>query len=164
MMAALTASLVIAGALLLMALLVVWSRVRTWLRAAAIPLALTSALVTAVLMGSTLGYAIPLINGVTVPPGDYLMSDVKLLREDGIYGTITLPSGPRLYRMPWNEQMAEKLQEMMSKGGGAPNLKLTVPPFEFSWGQPDPDFQPLPQPKILPDKPPEAPQAPRFAA
>ena len=164
MIAAITTAFLLAGVLLVMALLVVWARRRTWLRTAAIPLAIVASGVSALTVGGTLGYAVPLIGGVTAPAGEAVLRDVKLIISNGIYVTLDFPEGPRLYWLPWSKKLAEELQEMMSESGGAEGLKMIVPPFEFSWDQSEPDFQPLPQPKVLPDKPPAPPQALRFDA
>lgn len=155
--AALTAILLVA------ALLVVWSRKTTWLRAAAIPLALLAAMGAGVATISTLGFAVPLINGVTAPAGKIVVLSAKMIKGVGIFATLDLPDVPRLYWLPWDTKMAEKLQEAQNApdSGG---VTMTVPPFEFSWGQPSPDFQPMPQPKFLPDKPPAPPPAPSFDA
>lgn len=155
---------VIAGVLLCAALLVVWSRKTTWLRAAAIPLALSSSVGAGVVMLSTLGFAVPLINGLTAPAGDYSVLSSKLVKDVGIFATIDLPEGPRLYWLPWDTATAEAVQEMQGdpENGGT---MMSIPPFEFSWDQSKPSFQPMPQPKFLPDKPIDtAPPAPRFAA
>jgi hypothetical protein len=155
---------VISGLFLAAALLVVWSRKTTWLRAAAIPLAVTSSVVAGFVMLATLGFAVPLINGITAPAGDYPILSSKLVNKVGIFATLDLPEGPRLYWLPWDNRMAEQLQEME----GDPNnggTSMVVPPFEFSWDQHKPSFQPMPQPKFLPDKPADsAPPPPRFAA
>lgn len=155
---------VLTGTLLVAALLVVWSRKTTWLRAAAIPLALAAAGASGVAMLSTLGFAVPMINGLTAPAGDHPLLSSKLVKGVGIFATLDLPEGPRLYWLPWDTNMAEAVQE----AEGAPDsggTMMTVPPFEFSWDQSKPSFQPMPQPKFLPDKPVDsAPPAPRFAA
>lgn len=155
---------VLAAVLLFAALLVVWSRKTTWLRAAAIPLALLATGAASAITLYTLGFAVPLIGGLTAPAGDAPVLSSKFVMHDGIYLTLDLPAGPRLFWLPWNTKLAEKLQEMEGDPGNA-GVVATIPPFEFSWDrQRPPSFQPIPQPKFLPDKPPEPPKAPSFAA
>lgn len=150
--------------LLTAALLVVWSRRKTMLRALAIPLALIAASAGATAAAVVLGYGVPLVGGVTAPPGEAPLLSAKLLKDKGIYLTIDLPDQPRLYWMPWDKETAEKLEEMLSDPGNA-GVMVAVPPFEWSWDLSPPSFQPLPQPKWMPDKPADsAPPAPHFNA
>lgn len=160
---AILAAVIIAALFLAGSLLIVWSRRNTWLRAAAIPLAILASAGSAVAVASTLGFAVPLIGGVTAPAGELSVLGAKLVPNDGIYVMLETPM-PRLYWTPWNREMAEKLQEMLGNPevGG---VTAAVPPFEWSWNQHPPSFQPLPQPKVLPDKPVEKqPIVPEFAA
>lgn len=161
---AIITAILMAAMFLVGALLVVWSRRKTWLRAAAIPLALISSATSAIAVFSTLGFAVPLIGGITGPSGEVVLLSAKPVMGDGIYITIESPGAPRLYWIPWNTKQAEQLQEMLSDPGNG-GVKATIPPFEWSWDQSPPSFQPLPQPKVLPDKPVDAgPTPPRFAA
>jgi hypothetical protein len=163
---AIQSAAVLAVVLLVAALLVVWTRRRTWIRALAIPAALVAAVSSTGVLLESLGYAVPLINGLTVPSGEIEMLSVKLLVGEGIFVTADLPAGPRLYWMPWNKKMADSLQEMMEdKANEGGKFTMVVPPFEMSWDQHAPSFRALPQPKFLPDKPPsQGPQAPHFSA
>ncbi len=148
------------------ALLVVWARRRTWVRGAAIPVAIAAAAAAAAIVLATLGFPVPLISGVTAPTGDYSVLSNKLVLNEGIYLTLDLPGGPKLFWLPWSKTMAEMLQEMSEDPGNA-GVTATIPPFEWSWDLSDPSFQPLPQPKWMDDKPLEAapaPAVPSFAA
>lgn len=160
---AVNSAAILAVILLLAALIVVWVRRKSLLRALAIPLALLAAGASAGVVGSTLGHAVPLVAGITAPAGDVPMLSAKLVRGVGIYLTLDVPDAPRLYWIPWDKKMAEAIEEMLSDPGNA-GVVATVPPFEFSWDRSKPSFQPIPQPKVLPDKPPEPPKAPSFAA
>lgn len=154
---------IMTAVLLAAALLVVWSRKTTWLRAAAIPLAIAAAAGAGLATISTLGFAVPLINGVTAPVGQVAVLSSKLIKDVGIFATLDLPDAPRLFWLPWDTKMAENLQEAEGEPGSE-GVTMTIPPFEFSWDQSKPSFQPIPQPKFLPDKPPAPPAAPSFAA
>lgn len=144
------------------ALLVVWSRRDIpRFRGISIPLALVAALIGTGAIASTLGHAVPYIRGLTAPAGEVPVLSVKLLVDKGIYITLDLPDEPKLIWLPWDVELAEKLQEMMSNGGAMASL----PQFEWSWDINPPSFNGLPPPKWLPDKPQDArPQAPHFNA
>ncbi|MHB1087052.1 MAG: hypothetical protein ACYCZ0_04885 [Minisyncoccota bacterium] len=160
---AIAAAAVIALVLLGAALLVVWSRRVRWMRSLAIPLAILASAASAATVACTLGNAVPLIGGITAPAGGAPLLSAKLIPGDGLYLTLDLPVAPRLFWLPWDKKMAEDLQEMLSNPNNAA-VVMVVPPFEWSWDTSDPTFQPLPQPKVLPDKPPEAKPAPHFSA
>lgn len=150
--------------LLAAALITVWSRKNIHaIRAAAIPFALVAAMAAASVLAITMGYGVPLVAGVTAPSGDAMLLSAKMAPGKGIYITLDLPEQPRLFWLPWSREMADKIQEMLDnpENGG---VKVTVPPFEWSWDTNPPQFLPLPMPKFLPDKPPEAPAAPHFSA
>src|SRR3546814_8929144 len=77
-----------------------------------------------------------------------------MLRRTPIYTrTYTRFPYTTLFRsLPWNREMAEKIQALMEQENGG--LRMTVPPFEFSWEKrKPPEVYALPQPKVLPDKP-----------
>lgn len=156
----------IAGILLSAALLVVWSRRDiSLLRGLAIPLALAATSIATGIVGNTLGNAVPLIGGITAPAGDATVLSVKAIENQGIYITFDTPGAPKLFWMPWNASTAKDLQDMIEDPGNA-GVTATIPPFEFSWDRKPPTFQPLPQPKWMPDKPEQdqKPQAPHFSA
>lgn len=72
--------------------------------------------------------------------------------NDAIYVTLLWSQAPNLYKLPWNRNMAEQLQQAMreaDRNGTHPMMKL---PFERSWDDREPRFYALPQPK-MPDKP-----------
>lgn len=163
MQTALLCCVAIFAILLGAALIVVWSRRVNWIRPLAIPAALAAAAVATVIVGSTLGNAVPLVAGLNAPDGKVTVLSAKLIADDGIYITLDLPGAPRLFWLPWDKEMAEKLEEMLSNPDSA-GVIATLPPFDWSWDTNPPTFQDLPQPKIMPDKPDEGPQAPHFSA
>lgn len=71
---------------------------------------------------------------------------------EAIYLTLLWHRVPGLYRLPWDRDAAEQLQEALreaQRNGTNPVMRL---PFERSWDRNEPRFYALPQPK-LPDKP-----------
>lgn len=69
---------------------------------------------------------------------------------------------PRLYALPWNQKMAEQLQNAMRDAreeGGGMAMRM---PFERSWDKDEPRFYALPQPK-LPEKDGDQDGPPRYA-
>lgn len=148
--------------LLAAALLVVWSRRDIpQFRGMSIGLAIVAALGSAGAIGSTLGHPVPFIAGITAPEGEVGVLSVKSIVNRGIFFTLDLPAHPKLFWLPWDRDLAEKLQEMMNNGGAIASL----PPFEWSWDTSPPSFSELPQPKWMPDKADEPkPAAPHFNA
>lgn len=74
-----------------------------------------------------------------------------LVEGEAIYLTLLWHQVPGLYRLPWDQDMAEQLQEALreaDRNGSQPMMRL---PFERSWDRDEPRFYALPQPK-LPDK------------
>lgn len=144
------------------ALLVAWSRkdipiIRGWSGA----IALLCAAASALMIGNTLGFATPFIAGITAPAGEVLLLGAKLVPRDGIYVMLDLPDEPKLFWLPWDKEMAERIQELMDGGGAL----VTVPPYEWSWDINPPSFNELPQPKWMPEKDVESKSmAPHFSA
>lgn len=148
-------------ALAVMASMVIWSRRETLIRAAAFVFLLASAPAGIGALWITLGWPIPIVQGITALPGDYLVLGTKMVRGLGIFVLIDVgPGEPRYYRVPWSKDLANKIQDMLDspESGG---LMMNIKPFEWSWDQNAPQFWPLPQPKLLPDKPPQE-EAPHF--
>ena len=85
-----------------------------------------------------------------------------LVEGDGVFLWVQLPENkePRYYKLPWDEKVAQALQEAIQKNSNqhGPGVAMKLP-FERSWSREDPKFYPLPQPK-LPDKPYERQQQP----
>lgn len=75
-----------------------------------------------------------------------------MVEGEAIYLTLLWQSAPGLYKLPWDRDTAEELQNAMrdaERNGTNPMMRL---PFEQSWDRQEPRFYALPQPK-LPDKP-----------
>ena len=76
---------------------------------------------------------------------------------DGVFLWLQLPgtAEPRYYKLPWDAKVAQAIQKAIDQNaarhGGGVAMKM---PFERSWSMEEPQFYPLPQPK-LPDKPDE---------
>ena len=71
---------------------------------------------------------------------------------EAIYLTLQWGQVPNLYRIPWDRDTAEQLQQAMrdaQRDGSTAMMRL---PFEPSWDRNEPRFYALPQPK-MPDKP-----------
>jgi hypothetical protein len=145
-----------------MALIVAWTRRQTLYRSLAVAIALLSAPVMALALTSALGWAVPMFPLLTVPGGDFLVLGAKIMQGEGIFVLLDLGGGePRHYRLPWDQKLADKLQDMLDdpdKGG----IMLNIP-YEPSLDTNAAQFWPLPQPKALPNKPPQKP-APHFDA
>jgi hypothetical protein len=74
------------------------------------------------------------------------------IENEAIYLTLQWSAAPNLYRIPWDRNTAEQLQQAMrdaQRDGSTAMMRL---PFEPSWDRNEPRFYALPQPK-MPDKP-----------
>lgn len=139
-----------------MATLAIWSRTPKKARGLSVASFIVASPIAAVAIGAALGNPIPLVNGITSPAGEWTVLGVKMIVNRGIYVLIdNSDAEPRYFVLPWSNEMADKLQDMLDKGE---QPMVTVPEFEWSWDQHPPTFQPAPQPKILPDKPREEPR------
>ena len=159
MSAAATAWLAITLLISAMALIVVWSRRRTLYRSLAVATALLSAPAAALALASALGWAVPMVPVLTAPGGDWQVLGAKIVQGEGIFVLLDTGGEPRHYRLPWDQKLADKLQDILDdpdKGG----VMLKIP-FEPSLDTNAAQFWPLPQPKALPDKPPQK-LAPRW--
>jgi hypothetical protein len=86
-----------------------------------------------------------------MPGGKYTVLGMKLVQDQGIYLYLDFGQGhPRSLVLPWNQDMADQLQELGRKqqGGRIPGIEGEFPPFEWSWDRNPPQFHPLPQPII----------------
>lgn len=139
-----------------LALIAIWSRRPTRARLWAVVVLLLAAPVAAFAVMLPLGLGVPMITGLTIPPGKHPVLGVKMVFGEGIFVMLDLGENrePRLYRLPWEQKMSQDLQEMMEEGSqdGSNDMEAEAPPFEFSWNT-KPMFYDNPQPMILPPKP-----------
>lgn len=141
----------------------VWSRKPTRARTVAVVALLASIPTTAAALAYSLGWPMPLVFKVG-DPEDLTILGSKIVVGDGIYVLVDDGSVPRYYKLPWDKQLAEKLQDLQESQRegetGEPRLKLD--PFAFSWEKrKPPQVYAPPQPKILPPKDAQPP-APTF--
>lgn len=136
-----------------MALLVVWTRRQSILRPFAVACALFSAPAAAVAIATPLGWPVPLYGGLTALGGEYPVLGVKMIAGKAIYVLVDTGDEPRYYMIPWDRELADQLQDILDDPGNE-GAKIEIP-MEFSWDKNKPQFHPLPQMKVLPDKPPQ---------
>lgn len=142
-----------------LASLAIWSRTRSFVRGLAIVLFAVGIPATGLAALSGLGSAAPPIPGINIPGGDFKVLGIKLIEGEAIYALIDTIGEPTYLRFPWDQDQAEKLQDMMDdpNNGGI----VVQIPYEFSWDDNPPQFHPLPVPMDPPPKPP-AKKAPHF--
>lgn len=137
-----------------LAILAVWARRPTGARPLSVLCLVVSLPITALAVSAPMGWAVPMMP-LTAPGGEYRVAGLKMVLGEGIYVLLDIgPGEPRHYRLPWDQEQAKKLQEMLDDpANGGVKLKI---PYEKSWEK-NPTFHPLPQPQLLPDKPPQEP-------
>ena len=94
-----------------------------------------------------------------VPEAEVLSA--TMVENEAIFLTLMWQAEPSLYKLPWDQQTAQQLQDAMKqaeRNGTNPVMRL---PFEPSWDRDEPRFYALPQPK-MPEKPREAPSHREF--
>ena len=148
----LTVAAVAVGATLASA--TIWSRKSTWVRGMAV--AVWIGLMPLVIGSSffSLGHPAPWIQNINAPGGEYFVLGVKMVQDEAIYIWLDFGAGyPRYFALPWNNDTANQLQDLMDKQGTGkiPGFALDIP-YEWSWDENAPQFHPLPQPKLMPDK------------
>jgi hypothetical protein len=143
------------------ALLAAWARGEGWQRNVTTLVFLASLPITFFGVMEVLGNHRPVTWEQVRGMGEkrFVLLGSKMLQDEGIYLYLDHDVVPLALELPWDEDLAQKLQDAlkeMRKGGPNSQLEVIIPPYEFSWDdQKPPQFNPLPQPKFLPDKPPE---------
>ena len=108
-----TAAAALAITFIVFAWLVVWSRRDLWwLRGTGVIAALVGSLVSAACMVTFLGYSTLFIVGYTVPRDQLIdVLGYKLDQGVAIYVMLDVKPEPKMYRLPWSDEKAQKLQE-----------------------------------------------------
>jgi len=137
----------------------VWSRRQTRWRGAAVLVAVLAVPLTAAAGIEALSYARPLW-AMWDMSGQYRVLQGKLVKDVAIYLYADMADlgEPRSVVLPWSTETAKELQDLMDEPATGGQFLME---YEFSWDRNTPQFHPLPQPPMLPEKQPE-PQAPRF--
>lgn len=145
----------------LMAAIAIWSRRHTKARGLAVGGFLSGIPLTGISLLYVLGWPAPYTGwGVTnINGGDFAVLGAKMVAGEGIYALLDTGDTPRYFVMPWDKDMASKLQELMEsqREGETGEPRMKMPPFEWSWEQrKPPELYAMPQPKALPPKPEQA--------
>jgi hypothetical protein len=140
----------------------IWAPRRLWVRVSAlftaalfIPLAYASA---AALLSRPKPVSLEWVRGVTQEAA-VLGSSIR--EGEAIYVWLQMPDSPepRAYTIPWNQDLAQQLQEARTEAEShGTGLQMRLP-FEESWDTREPKFYALPQPQLPQKEPPPA--APR---
>lgn len=143
----------------ILAAVAIWSRRKTRARSLAIIAFLFGIPLTGTSLSYALGWPIPYIALTSLQirdGGDFGVLGAKLVVGDGIYALLDIGGVPRYVVMPWDKEMASKLQDLLEaqREGETGEPRLKLPPFDFSWERrKPPEIYALPQPKLLPPKP-----------
>jgi hypothetical protein len=135
----------------------IWSRKQTIARVIAVLLFLGLMPVLAGVGFFAMSHPAPWVQTLTVPGGKYTVLGVKMVQDEAIY--VWLDFGgeyPRYFALPWDNETADRMQRLLDaqRRGEIPGFRLLIP-YEKSLDTNPPQFQPLPQPKALPDKVPQ---------
>jgi hypothetical protein len=160
----------------------IWARGFSKARFLAVLAFLTASPIAAVSLGMSLGWPVPLIDGVTLETGRHVILGSKIVVGEAIYVLVDRgEEQPRYYRLAWSEKIANALQNALDEKGeggeagidvgkapwtkkdngeggkgtkrdGEPSDGIEANPFEWSWDQNPQQFWSKPQPKVLPDK------------
>jgi hypothetical protein len=141
----------------------IWSRKNTWVRGAAVA---GWVVLVPLVAGSTflsLGHPAPWVQAVTVPGGEYRVLGVKMVQDIAIYVWLDFGKDhPRYFALPWDNTTADRLQGMLdAERNGEGGFAMDIP-YEWSWDDNPPQFHPLPQPKMVPDKLPQQEEPRRY--
>lgn len=137
----------------ILATLAIWSRGLTKARGWAVAAFLFASPIAAVALGFSLGWPVPLVQGVTVSAGKPVILGAKMIVGVGIF--ILVDRGefaPRYVVIPWDEKLATELQKAIDESGKDGTTRMEVKPWEWSWDRHPPQFHPDPQPRVLPPK------------
>jgi hypothetical protein len=141
----------------ILAIIAVWSRRGNKSRMLAVVGLLLGIPVSGAALAFSLGNPLPYIAAFHFRQGgDFGVLGAKMIVGEGIYALLDVGGAPRYFVMPWDKDMASKLQDLMESqregDTGEPRMKL--PPMEFSWEKrKPPELYAMPQPKVLPQKP-----------
>ena len=133
----------------------IWSRRKTWMRAAAVTAFLALLPVSVGVGMFAMSFPAPQIMMKMLPGGKYHVLHVKMRYGEAIFLLMDVGEAtPRFFSLPWNDEVAKRLQGMLDKQrvgeGGRIYLKHR---YEKSLDNNPPQFLQPPQPKMLPDKP-----------
>ena len=111
----------------------------------------------------SLGHPAPWVQTLTVPGGDYRVLGVKMVQDVAIYVWLDFGADhPRYFALPWDNETANQIQALLDRqqnGDGGFTLNI---PYEKSLDRNPPQFQPVPQPKMVPDKLPQQEEPRRY--
>lgn len=100
----------------------IWSRRPTAARGLAVVAFLASMPITGAAMLRQAGWPVEPIHYLAEIPDDATVSGVSLVPNVAIFIMVDIDGEPRLFRLPWNAEQANKVQRMLEKGNGG-NLK-----------------------------------------
>ncbi|MER9768959.1 hypothetical protein NKJ09_23175 [Mesorhizobium sp. M0189] len=133
-----TVWLAITAILGITASLAIWARGFSRARGLTVLAFLFASPVAGVSLGFSLGWPVPLVDGLTLSAGDHQILAAKMLIDEGIY--IFVDRGdqqPRYYKLPWNPKTADKLQQALDEKGEGGQAGISVKPFKWPWESDD---------------------------
>lgn len=113
-----------------------WSRGGRLFRSIAVLSVLLAVPASAISLFYTLGYPIPLIEGLTITPGKHVILAKKMEFKEAIYLWIDGET-PRYYWLPWSDRKAEQMQDAEEKAGKDGKVGIEVKKFKWPWSKDD---------------------------
>lgn len=115
-----------------------WSRGGKLFRSVAVLSLLIAVPASAVSLFYTLGYPIPLVEGLTLSPGKHVLLAKKMEYKQAIYLWVD-DETPRYYWLPWSDKKAEQMQDAEEKAGKKGQVGIEVKKFKWPWTKDDAD-------------------------
>ncbi|AZO29332.1 hypothetical protein [Mesorhizobium sp. M1B.F.Ca.ET.045.04.1.1] len=129
-----TVWLVITVILGLVATFAIWARGFSRARGLAVLAFLLASPIAAASLGFSLGWPVPLVDGLTLSAGEHAILGAKITIGDGIYVLIDRgEEQPRYFKIPWDPKMADKLQQALDEKGEGGEAGITVDQFRWPW-------------------------------
>ena len=137
--------------------LTVWSRRDSWVRPAAVVLLLFGMPAIAIAGLQSLGHHRPMSLIWEITSGEYRVLAVKMVQDEAIYIYLDADrSEPWPVQLPWDNETAKRIQELQEGADGDAQGQFMFR-YEPSLNTNAMQFHPLPQPQLMPQKPPEEP-------
>ena len=132
--------------------LAIWARGLSKARGWAVLAFVIACPLAAFSLASALGYPMPYVKGVTLPPGKHKVLGGKIVEGVALYALLDMEDGPpRLFSFPYTTDGANSMQQAMDEAVEGAEMTVEIPGGDGEEGPPQPEFDAnFPEP--MPDK------------